>query len=70
MSTYNFPTASKHCLPQWRGETRAVENWSTALRGMSAEVVFLSTFFFFSYTILTSTEPGASEVKDLVSPRY
>ena len=55
-----------HCLPHWRGETRAetarreknvirasaVENGSTALLGPSA-VDFLLTFFFFSYTILT-----------------
>ena len=69
-----------NCLPQWRGETRAetaqgeknavrasaVENWS----GPSAAVarfLFLLTFFFFSYTLLTST---ASAVENLVSPRY
>ena len=51
----------------------AVENWSTTLRGPSAAKarwLFLLTFFFFFYTMLTSTERGASAVVNLVSPRY
>ena len=32
--------------------------------------LFLFTFFFFSYTVLTSTEPGASAVENFGYPRY
>ena len=32
--------------------------------------LILPTFFFFSYTILTSTERGASAVENFGSPRY
>ena len=49
-----------------------VENWSTALRGPSAEGVrwlFLYKFFFFFYTI-TSTWRGASAVDNLDSPLH
>ena len=55
-----------------RGDS-AVENWSTALRGPSAvraRWLFLRTFFFFFYTIITSTERGASAVENLGSSRY
>ena len=51
----------------------AVENWSTALRGPSAEGarwLFFFKIFFFFYTILTFTGRGASAVENLGSPRY
>ena len=53
-----------------------VENWSTALRGPSAaraRWLILLTFSSFPiqyYTILTSTERGASAAENLVSPRH
>ena len=49
------------------------DNWSTALRGHSAEGarwLFLLKFFLFFYTILKSTGRGASAVENLGSSRY
>ena len=60
--------AKKNVLP-----ASAVENWSTALRSPSmvrAGWLILTTFSLFSYTILTSTECGASAVEHLGSLRH
>ena len=53
----------KKCSPRQRG--RKLDH-----RAARARWLFLSTFLFFSYTILTSTERGASAVENLGSPRY
>ena len=87
LGSFQFKVGSKrfYSLPQWqnsRGDSAArkivvrasaVENWSTALRGLSAagaRWLILLTFLFFFYTILTSSERGASAVENLGSPRY
>ena len=78
----SYNTASSVARRNSRGASAArknairasvVENWSTALCGPSAagaRWLFSPTFFFFFYTILTSTQRGASAVENLGSPRY